>query len=145
MGTIKTKYGSIVAVTITLNGLVSAGLAVSNAIDNSAQLLLDALVSITIADVVEAGNKLIEIFAVSSFDGITYSDSQTGNLPALIPIGELPVNGTGPWVSPVFSTRNAFLGMLPPYWKYVIRNNAGVTLAGAGNSLSYIETFNEIV
>ena len=144
---LKLKYGSATALTVTgLNSLASAGYATSNAVDNTTNLYLDYLVELTVANVVEAGNFQLTVYAISSLDGTNYSDNQTNNQPwAFKYVGLLPVNGTGPWRSAAMSVASAFNGSIPPYFKIVVYNDAGVTLAASGNSVQYVGVLHQSV
>ena len=140
MADLKIKYGSATALTVTgLNSLASTGYATSDAINNTTNLFVDILVELTAANIVEAGNFQLAVYAISSLDGTNYSDNQSGNQPyAFKYVGVLPVNGTGPWRSAAMSLAAAFNGTLPPYVKLVVYNNAGISLAASGNSIQYV-------
>jgi hypothetical protein len=144
---LKLKYGSATALTVTgLNSLAAAAYATSNAVDNTTNLYLDYLIELTIANVAEAGNLQAAVYAISSLDGTNYSDNQSGNQPyAFKYVGMLPLNGTGPWRSAAMSVSAAFNGSIPPYFKIVILNDAGVTLAASGNSVQYVGVLHQSV
>lgn len=143
MATVKEQFGATTALTITLNNLTTAtGFAISNQVDNTTDLFLDVLIEILIADVVEAGNKQILVYAIDSVDGTNWSFGNTAadalaNPGALAFVGALPLNGTGPWRSRAMSLAAAFGGNVPPYWKLAVMNDAGVTLAASNNSVQY--------
>lgn len=144
---LKIKYGAATALTVTgLNSLASGSYATSDAVNNTTNLYLDYLVELTVANVVEAGNFQAVVYAISSLDGTNYSDNQSTNQPyAFKYVGMLPLNGTGPWRSAAMSVAAAFNGTIPPYFKLVILNDAGVTLAASGNSVQYVGVLHQSV
>lgn len=158
MASIKEAFGPATPVTTsTLGGLAASsaqtGAAVYQmaAVDNSVNLYLDALVSVTVttnATTAPTGSPVVEVYAYGSPDGgATYPDNVTGvesasnagttiqNMGNLRLIGlvnmQTAVNATtkgGP-----FSVAAAFNGTLPPRFGIVLRNNTGQALV-AGNS-----------
>jgi hypothetical protein len=136
-GDITLKYGTTTSLTVTgFNALASGSLATSNAIDIAGSInpVLDVLVEIVVAEVVEAGNKQIVVYAISSVDGTNFADNtKTSNL---FRLGTLDITGTGPFRSQAFSVGAAYR-TLPPQFKIVIYNDAGVSLAGSGNTAQY--------
>lgn len=146
MSSFKNKYVAATALTITgFNSLAAAGLASSDAIDNSTNLYLDFLVEFVIADFAEAGNGLLIFGASSSLDGTSYSRADSANLGALAPLGHFPVIGTGAWRTRAFSLARAFGGTLPPYAKVHVYNDAGTTLAATGNACQIVPVYREIL
>jgi hypothetical protein len=140
MADIKLKYQSA-AQTLTvsgLNSLAGGGLATSAEVDNGSDLFIDVLVEVTIADIVEAGNKQVVVYAIDSLDGTNFSDSQSGNSQAMRLLGVVPMNGTGPWRAAAMSVASAFGGVVPPKWKVVLYNdNSTTALASSGNAVLY--------
>jgi hypothetical protein len=145
---IKSAYGAAAAFTITNANLTNSPTAgwKSDAIDNTANLYLDELVSIQLAAVNTApGNsKTLWIFGYS-WDSNAYSgtgaaaiDGSEGTVtfPDITTIGTiLPVVGIVPYTvqniannSPMFSVAAAFGGILPPKWGLAIINHTGMTL-----------------
>lgn len=139
MATVKEQFGAVTSLTVTgFNSLAGGSYATSDAVDNTSDLFLDVLVEVTVADIVEAGNKQVLVYAVSSVDGTNYSDNQSGNPQSMAFVGALPMNGTGPWRSRAMSLASAFGGSVPPKWKLVLMNdNSTTALAGSGNSVQY--------
>jgi hypothetical protein len=136
MSSTKIAYGAASALTVTgLNSLASAGFATSDAVDNQTDLYLDYLVEVLIADIVEAGNRQVVAYVISSVDGTNFSDNQSTNPTAMAMLGPVPLNGTGPWRSRAFSVAQAFGGVVPPEFKVVLQNDVGIGLAGSGNSV----------
>ena len=136
MADAKWAYPAGAAYTITLNSLASAGYVTGNEVDNTTNLYLDYLAEFVIADVTEAGNKQIVIFAISSLDGTNYSDAPSTTKPQANAsfVGTISLDGTGAYRSKAMSVAAAFGGILPPKFKLVAYNDAGVSLAASGNS-----------
>lgn len=139
MANIKAQYGTATSLNVTgLNSLAGGSYATSDAVDNGTDLALDVMIEVTIADIVEAGNKQVVVYAISSVDGTNYSDNQSGNPQAMAFVGAVPMNGTGAWRSRAMSLAAAFGGFVPPKWKLVLLNdNSSTALAGSGNSVQY--------
>lgn len=137
----------------------------SAAVDNSANLYLDALVAVHIAAVNTApgSDKAIYVFAYGSTDGAIWTGTGTSGgtvgtegaltfpsistLPVVMPlIGVLPypvqnkaLDG-GP-----FSVAKAFGGTLPTSWGVAILNFSGFTFAASGNTVKYRGTYNTVI
>ena len=140
MSDIKLKYQSAVqGLNISgFNSLAGGSYATSDAVDNASDLFIDVMVEVTVADMVEAGNKQLVVYAIDSVDGTNFSDSQTGNPQAMRLLGVVPMNGTGSWRSAMMSLASAFGGIVPPKWKVVVYNdNSTTALAGSGNTIQY--------
>jgi hypothetical protein len=149
MATRRMAYGPSAPITITLNSL-GVGLArESTAIDNEAQLLLDAQVSITVvlAAGSPASDKAVYVYAYGSENGTNFSDNATGTDAALtmrspsnlILIGTLATpDATGlTYRLPPTSIRAAFGGYLPRKWGIVVENRSGLLFGPSGCSASY--------
>lgn len=165
MASVKQAFGTATAFTITNANLASSATAgwMSNAIDNSSNLYLDAQVHVVLAAVntAPANSKAIFIYAyglvdssgalyTSSGDGtpsgsegtITFPDVST--LPVVMPlIGTIPypvqnkaING-GP-----FSVAAGFGGILPVKWGICMVNHSGMTLSVT--SIKYIEQYRTV-
>lgn len=133
-GDIGSKFGSATSLTISgFNSLASTSFAESSALDFTSGTQLDAFVEIVVADVAEAGNKQVNIWAISSVDGTNYAH-YSSNKANLAYVGSCQCNGSGAWRSQAFSIKQAFGGILPPLVKIVVENDMGVTLAGSGNT-----------
>ncbi len=146
MADVKNAYPAGAAYTITLNSLGSGSYVTGNEVDNTTNLYLDYLVEFVIADVAEAGNKQVVIFAISSLDGTNYSDAPSATKPqnnAAI-VGAISLDGTGPYRSKAMSVAAAFGNVLPPKFELVAYNDAGVALAGSGNSAYLRGVYNTV-
>jgi len=153
MATVKTGYGTATAITWTGQGLNSLTNAQytdgSDTIDNTSSLYLDALVEVEIADIVEAGNFQVVIYAMSSVDGTDFSthtnaSAQPQNL-AYVGTVSVPSGTAGTWRSRAFSVAAAFGGVLPPKWKLVAYNDTGVSLAASANAAQWRGVFAQSV
>ena len=138
MSVVNISYGTLAALTVTLNSLASAGAVISSAVDNTTLLADDYLLELVIADISESGNKQVLIYVASSLDGTNYSD---GSLTTMTRVGWLDVTGTGPHRMTARSLAAALGGVIPPKFKVAFYNDAGVSLAGSGNSASVLPIF----
>jgi hypothetical protein len=137
MADFKKKYDTEASLTITLNSLASGALVASSAFDNTTSLYVDLLVEFVIANISEAGNKQVLIYAASSLDGTNFSEAVSSNRQQMAYVGAVSVNGTGPHRSRALSVAAAFGGVLPPEFQIVAYNDAGIALASSGNSAQY--------
>lgn len=153
MATVKTGFGTATAITWSANGLNSRGNAsytdLSDTIDNTSDLYLDALVEVEIADIAEAGNYQVVLYVASSVDGTDFSthsnaSPQPQNL-AYLGTVSLPSGSAGTWRSRAFSVAAAFGGVMPPKWKLAAYNDSGVSLAASGNAAQYRGVFAQSV
>ena len=128
MAIFKPVYGPKTAITISLNGLASGSIAVSNAIDNSTTRYQDFLIEVVISGTAFS-TAWLDVRLLPSEDGTNF-----GTWESAIPLGTIDLS-----VSPqtaYFSLLNA-LFQAPKYWKLAIKNNTGAALASSGNSASY--------
>lgn len=138
MAVTKTTYGTVTAVPgLTLNSVASAGTATSTAVNNTTDLALDALVSVTVttASGTLGSNPTVDIYALGSLDNTTYAD--VGNAAYL---GSVVVTTAATAATKDnMSVAEAFGGSMPPYWKIYVVNNTGLGLGSSGNSANYVE------
>ena len=142
-GDIKAKLGAAAAaITITLNALADDGARASTAIDNTANLYLDALVQLLIdVNGAPAGDENVLVYAYGSADnGTTYSGGATGADAAFGAVaGQLITNAkllgivavdadAEVFESDVFSIASAFGGVVPAKWGIIAVNQTGQAL-----------------
>lgn len=150
-GDVKQKFGtSNQSMTVTnLHSLGNSTTAVwnSDAVDNSSNLYIDALVTVKIATNTSSGvsNGVAYVFAYGTTDGGTsYTDAVDGTegahttiaQPNLRPIGRVNCATTNQtYTGGPFSVAAGFGGVLPEKWGIVIMNQTGNTLKSSGNSV----------
>ena len=149
MASVKTASGTATAFTKTNANLATSATAgwKSNAIDNSSNLYLDALVMVKLAAVntAPANSKAVYLFAFSLIEGTSYTSTGDGTidgtegtvtfpdvttLPVVAPqLGIIPYPVQNKViVSPAFSVAACFGGILPPKWCIGMINHSGMTL-----------------
>lgn len=149
MSTVKALFGtSNQAITVTLASLTNGSARASTAIDNSANLFLDALVQMKIktggASTTAVG--VVNVYAYGTSDGgTTYPEANGGTdgaVTLVVPtnlrlIGQINcVANATTYTSEPMSVAQAFGGILPQLWGIVVVNNTGGTLdATEGNHL----------
>lgn len=165
MASVKLAFGAAIAFTKTNANLASSATAgwMSNAIDNSSNLYLDALVHIELAAVntAPANSKAIFLYAYALVDSaaaaytgsgdtvpsgsegaLTFPDITTLPVPMPIlgvvpyPVQNKAING-GP-----FSVAACFGGVLPPKWGVAMVNHSGMTLSVT--NIKYIEVYRTV-
>lgn len=144
MSDIKTKYGGgNQAITITLNSLGNDAQRESDAVDNSTNCFLDALVQVRIATNTSAastGDKSVYVYAYGTADGGTTcsgnasgSDAAFGTDPQqlancrLIGVIYAPAQNQI-YESDLMSVAGALGGLLPQRWGIIVHNRTGQTL-----------------
>jgi hypothetical protein len=150
MTTATPSYGASAALTMTLASLATDSSLIagqeSTAIDNTSDLAVDSLVGgkVTTGTSPTAA-KQIEVWAIGSYDGTTYSGGATGSNATFSPTGEktllklltiIPTDATSnhSYAWGPFSVAQAFGGTMPKKWSIFIVHNTGVNLnATAGN------------
>ena len=132
-----TSYGSVTtAISTNLNSLADDGLAISSAIDNSANkdLFIDIEVYLASVDLSAQTNPAIYVWLIARTDGTNFEDGGSSVTPARAPDKIVPlreVNGA----QRVF----ARMGMLTPdQVKILVQNKAGAALADSGNTIKYM-------
>lgn len=158
MANVKLAFGSATAFTITLNSLASSGTAgrESTVVDNSSNLMLDALVEVTIdyPNSAPANDQAIYVYAYGSLDGTNYPESITGSdagytfkgsagalKTALRLIGVIPAVQNMNYRFGPFNVAPAFGGIMPVKWGIAVLNYSGQTLDSSGNSAQYREVY----
>lgn len=157
-------FGAATAFTITNANLATSATAgwQSNAIDNSTNLFLDAVVMFDLAAVntAPANSKAIFCYAFGLVDAsgaiytstgdaapgategaLTYPDVTT--LPVVAPLlGVIPYPVQNKILRATFSVARCFGGILPPKWAIGMVNHSGMTLNVT--SIKYIELKNTV-
>ncbi len=164
-GDVKEKFGTATAFTKTNANLATSATAgwMSNAIDNSANLYSDALVTIELAAVntAPANSKVIYLYAFALIDtsGSAYtstgSATPSGSEGTLtfpdVTVNPLPMPRLGSVAYPIqntainagpFSVAACFNGVLPPKWGVAMINHSGMTLNVT--NIKYIEEYNTV-
>lgn len=163
MANIKLEFGTATAFTGTNADIATSATAgwKSNAIDNSSNKYLDALVSIELAAVntAPANSKAVFLYAYSLIEGSAYASTGDGTidgsegtvtfpdittLPVVLPIlGIVPYPVQNKAInSPAFSVAACFGGVLPPKWGIAMINHSGMTLNVT--NIYYIEVYNTV-
>lgn len=129
MATIKTVVGSRSSLNCTgLATLVSAAFATSDAYNNTTAQPVDLFVELAVTPGTVAGNKQAVLYALASLDGTNY---QTGanatDFGDMTLIGCMDLKSNATLQRKIFAVAAAFNGVLPPYIKFVVQNDSGVT------------------
>lgn len=122
--TFKPLFAAEAAITISLDSLANAGVAVSDAIDNSANLYEEILLELKIAGTA-AATAWLDVRMYQSIDGGT--DYGTWESAAILPPIALSVTPQ------VYHTRVK----VGQYFKIAVKNNTGAALGASGNAASY--------
>lgn len=150
----KIAYGGSTSITITPGALASGSARQSAAVDNTTNLYVDAVVTVTINAPTSglAAPFLVNVYAAASLDGSVWPGEGAGNpdgvtgSDATITL-ESPTNLTllgqitlttvsNTYVSEPFSVASCFGGVMPPHWSIVIQNSSGGALQ-SGSTAHY--------
>lgn len=136
MATVTQVVGPRTALTISMNSLANGAYATSDAFNATVDDPLDVLVEVTVTPGVTTVNQQAVVFAVASLDNSAY---QTGPVAAdetvLNFVGVLPLITDSTIQRRIFSVAAAFGGVLPPYFKIIVKNDSGAAFAASGHSL----------
>jgi hypothetical protein len=145
MSTIKQVVGARTALTVTgLGTLASATYVASAVIDNTVNNPVDVMIEVTVATTnTPAGNKTVNVFAISSYDNSNYqtgptSGTTTTDEPLLTYLGSVPLQTASVTERKSFSLAAGYGGVLPPFAKTVIKNDLGVALTTGSVTTSEI-------
>jgi hypothetical protein len=149
-------YGAGTNITITLSALLNNAARQSGAIDNQITLFVDAAIflNIKLAAGDPAGDKVINVYAYGSIDGVNYTDNATGvdggitlrdptNLKQ-IGVIHTPDNGGLSYKATFESIAAVFGGILPVKWGLVIENKTGLAFATSGGDADFTKVFRGI-
>ena len=135
MSTVSAVQGSRTSLTVTgLSTLAASTLVASSAYNCSTNDPLEVLVEVAIATTnTPTGNTKVDVFAQASLDGTNYSSGPTSGTDTtdeadLHYLGSVPVASSTTTHRRVFPVSSAFGGVLPAYFKVVIKNDLGVAL-----------------
>lgn len=149
MADIRQRVNASSAVTVTgLSTLASATFVASAVVDNTVNDPADLLVELAVTPNGTVGsNRQVILYAKSSLDNTNYSSGpESGTTatdePNLTLIGVVPCNTNSGAQRGIFSVAGAFGGVLPPYLKFVIKNETNVALSSG--ALSVAEVFGEV-
>lgn len=147
MATIKQVVGAFSSLTVSgLTTLASATYVASASIDNTSNDPLDIMLMVEVTPGTVSSNKQVLVFAQGSHDG---SDWQTGptsgttatDEPNLTFIGTVPCNTNSTQQRAILSVAGAFGGVLPPFIRFVFKNETGAALTAA--AVEYAEVSGE--
>lgn len=139
MANVKQVVGARTAITTSgFATLANGAYATSNPVNNTANQPLDLLVELTAIAGTVSGNKQAVLFALGSIDGTNYQTGANSTDEAVMTfVGTLPLNTSGQGQQKPFSIAAAFGGALPPYVKFVVKNDSGSAFSNA--TLNYAE------
>lgn len=125
--TYKQIVGTAASVTVTgLSTLASGSYATSAVVNNSTNDPLDLLVELAITPGTVSGNKQAVLFALASLDNTNFqTGANSTDEPVMTIIGVLPLASNTTAQRKQFSVACAYGGVLPPYIKFVVKNDSG--------------------
>ena len=157
----KLSFGTSTAIGCTIDSLANLAARQSAAVDNSTNLYLDALVTLT---VVQSGgtpgsDKAINVYAAGSEDGTKWPGEGSGNNDGVNGADgaitlESPTNlrligsisaptASKTYTSQPLSVAQAFAGVLPRKWSIVVENRTGMAFStGCGLQYSGVASTN---
>lgn len=150
MATIKQIVGTKTSIPFTgLSTLASATfVAQTTDLNLTTDDPLDLLVELAVTPGTVSSNRQVILYAKSSLDGTNFSSGpQSGTTatdePNLILIGVLPCNTNSTAQRGVFSVAGAFGGVVPPYLRFIVKNETGAALTAG--TLDYSIVTGEVV
>lgn len=140
MSTIKQVAGTRTQVTISgLSTLSNFNYATSNAINNTTNQPLDLLVELNITPGTTANNKQAILYALGSLDGTNYqSGVSSTDETDMTYIGTMTLNAGSSAQTKMFGVASQFGGSLPPYLKFVVKNDSGAAFTAGTLYMSEI-------
>lgn len=158
MSSNKIAYGTSTAIAITAGSLGNATARQSASVDNSSNLYLDALVTITVGIGTVAAPKTVNVYVAGSEDGTAWPGEGSGSndgvtgADAAITL-EAPTNlrlltsistptSTKTYIQ-VGSVAQAFGGVIPRKWSIIVDNESGAALTSC--ALQYSGVFSTSV
>lgn len=136
MATVKQTVGTKTARTVSgLSTLANLSYAMSATVDNTAVQPSDQLVELTVTPSTVSGNKQALVFALASLDGTSFqTGANTTDEPGMTFLGALPLNSNATVQTKAFSVAVAFGGVLPPFLRFVVKNESGAAFSSAALS-----------
>lgn len=149
---IKSKYGSNnQSITCTITSLNNNSQRSSAAVDNSSNLFLDALVSVTVksSSSSTSATGYVAVYAYGTTDGgTTYGGGESSmgtnaavtltSPPNIVLLGIINVVANSTTYSrTAMSIAQAFGGVMPDHWGIVVENKSGATLDASVGSANY--------
>lgn len=135
MSTLSAIQGTRTALTVTgLSTLASDTYVASSAYNCSTNDPLEVLIEVAVATTnTPSGNTKVDVFAQASLDGTNYTSGPTSGTDAtdetdLHYIGSVPIHSVTTTHRRVFPVSPVFGGVLPAYFKIVLKNDLGVAL-----------------
>lgn len=145
MSTVKQVAGTRTSLTVTgLGTLASATYVASSVKDNTTNQPVDVIVEVTAATTnTPAGNKQLLVFAVASYDNTNFQSGPTSGTTTtdeaqLTLLGILGMPTASQTEVKGFSVAAAYGGVLPPFFKVVVKNDLGVALTSGSVNTSEI-------
>ena len=145
MGAITQIVAAKAALTATgFSTLASATYCVSNTYNASTTDPLDVMVEVECATTgTPAGNKQVVVFAQASYDNTNWqsgptSGTTTTDEPDLTFLGTVPVNTATTTHRKSFSVAAAYGGVLPPYFRLVLKKDLGTALTSGAVSTAEV-------
>lgn len=147
MATVKQIVGSPTDITPTNFSSLSAGWysQASTVCNNTTNNPVDLIVNLAAyANGTPAGNKQAVLFAKASLDNVNWTSgpentSSVTDEADLVFIGVLPIASTSVAYSKMFNVAPAFGGALPPYIKFIVKNDSGAGFGGSAPKVTYSE------
>lgn len=137
MATIKQDVGTKTSIPFTDSSLSSLAnntfVKSTNDLDFAAVDPLDVLVELSVTVGTTSGNRQVILYAKSSLDGTNYTSGPESGSTAteetnLTFIGALPCNVNNGSYRGIFSVASAFGGFIPPYLRFIVKNETGAAL-----------------
>ena len=137
MATIKQNVGTKTSIPFTGSSLSTLAnntfVAPTGDLDFTAVDPLDVMAELAVTPGTVSSSKQVILYAKSSLDGTNFSSGpQSGTTatdePNLTLIGVLPCNTNSTAQRGIFSVASAFGGVIPPYLRFVVKNETGAAL-----------------
>lgn len=142
----KIAYAASAAITCTVASLANNGARECTAVDNTTNKYLDAMLYLAfkLQTGTPSGDKCINVYLYGSEDGTNYGDNATGSDAAVTMrsptnlrgpfIISAPDSGALTWKAHPISVAQAFGGVMPRKWGFVVENKTGIAFdATEGN------------